>query len=279
MLPVKEHPRPGTVATVLLGVTCAVIAASLLVPCAAAALPGLMPEEISELDMGVPSSAVIEKIKSKGSYTIEPLPLDGRTRVVWVVPNDPHYKNVIFYFTEKDRLCIIRFTLDDISRGESPALKKAFFDKFDFSWDRPSKLRIKDEDAILYGAEKNNRLFFLEFTDRKTRERAFELFDRRVSSEDRTVKKAQKPKESGENGTAADPKATTGDQSDPGSAPSAQQGPLEQPQAVTGPPVAPEQPQAGTEPKVAAETQPDAKSDTPQQPPSPAATNVPKEGK
>lgn len=158
----------------------------------------LIPQQIADVPLGASFTVVMDKIKSDGTYRTEPLPREGRRRVVWLLPKNPYYKNIMFYFTEKDRLFIIRFTLDDPTRTEAPALKKAFFKKFDFSWDNPSRLRIKDDDALLYASEKNDRVFFIECTDRNTHEKAFELFDRLVSSEDKLSQQPEKQTETSE---------------------------------------------------------------------------------
>lgn len=241
MIPFKEQTRTANVSIASWTAACTMVAVCLLVPPVAGAMPDIIPTQITDVAMGAPSSAVIDRINAVGTHSTESLPLEGRKRVVWLLPKSRHYKNVMFYFTEKDRLFLIRFTLDDVTRGESPTLKKAFFDKFDFSWDRPSRLRIKEDDAVLYGSENNDRVYFLECTDRNTRERAFELFDRVVSSEDRPVKRGEKPRESTEGEIPVVPPAPSDGQPAIGPAPPTAETPAALPPQPPTPAIAPKE--------------------------------------
>jgi len=89
-------------------------------------------------------------------------------------------------------LFLIRFTLNDGARQEYHNLKRTVFKDYDFSWDKPTKLKIKDRDIVAYGPEKGMALYFFEFTDKKTHEKFFELFSRSVRATDRP---APPPKE------------------------------------------------------------------------------------
>ena len=159
-----------------------------------------IPAEIKDLKMGVSQKAVIEKIKSIGTYTTEPVKKEkNRNLIVWVRSDIPYYKTIEFQFTEKDRLYLIRFRLKDSARADYHSLKKTVFKDYDFSWERPQKLRLRDREMLLYGPEEGMRLFYIEFTHREPYEKSFELFDRSVSATDRPEpiltkkKKAQQP--------------------------------------------------------------------------------------
>jgi hypothetical protein len=149
-----------------------------------------IPTEIRDLQMGSPSSVVIGKISPSGPYSADKLPREDRTILTWKIPDNPHYKDVSFTFTEKDRLFLIRFNLKEGERDEILALKKSFFDTQKFLWEDPLKLKVKDNDILLYIKESGPDCFF-DFSNKKTGERAFELFNREISVEDRPVKEAQ----------------------------------------------------------------------------------------
>jgi hypothetical protein len=150
-----------------------------------------VPTEIRDLKMGSPSSVVIGKISPSGPYSTDKLPKeDERTILTWKIPDNIHYKDVSFTFTEKDRLFLIRFNLKEGERDEIQALKKSFFDTQKFLWEDPLKLKVKDDDILLYIKDSGPDCF-LDFSNKKTGERAFELFDRAISAEDRPQKPAQ----------------------------------------------------------------------------------------
>jgi hypothetical protein len=184
-----------------------------------------IPPEVKKIEMGASTAAVTKQIQAIGTHSTEPVPKQkNRTRLVWVIPNSPLYQNVAFEFTEKDRLYLIRFTLNDAARSEYPTLKREVFKDYGFSWERPYKLRIPDKDVLTYGPEKGMTLFFFEFTNRKTHEKAFELFDRSISSTDRAhvqPKEAKEGLKQPPEGEASTPPATkpTADQAQEGQKP------------------------------------------------------------
>ncbi|MBI5249795.1 MAG: hypothetical protein HY912_09885 [Desulfomonile tiedjei] len=111
----------------------------------------------------------------------------GRPKVIWIPSENPHYKDLLFQFTEKDRLYLIRFNIKQAEKDEIQALKKSFFDTQKFLWEEPLKMKHKDNDILLYIKESGPDCFF-DFFNRKTGERSFELFNRAVSVEDRPPK-------------------------------------------------------------------------------------------
>jgi hypothetical protein len=162
-----------------------------------------IPPEIRDLRMGSSTAAVVEKIKSLGTHNTEQLQKENRSMLTWHRPDTPSYKDIEFQFTEKDRLYLIRFVLSDAARTDYHAMKRTVFKDYNFSWERPQKLALPNREMLLYGPEKGMELFFIEFTDKKTHAKSFELFDRSISASDRaepislTKKNGKKP-ESGE---------------------------------------------------------------------------------
>lgn len=162
-----------------------------------------IPPEIRDLRMGSSTAAVVDKIKSLGTHTSEQIKKENRSMLIWHRPETPAYKDIEFQFTEKDRLYLIRFVLSDAARTDYHAMKRTVFKDYNFSWERPQKLALPTREMLLYGPEKGMELFFIEFTDKKTHAKSFELFDRSISSSDRpepislTKKNGKKP-ESGE---------------------------------------------------------------------------------
>lgn len=155
-----------------------------------------LPPQIQDLKMGSSSSSVIGRIKSTGTYASGVNPGDQRMKLTWMIPDSPYYQNVIFQFTEKDRLYLIRFSLRQDLRDKLPHLKKAFFDKFHISPEDPRRLKVKGQDVLMYAPQDGDYNFF-EFTDTKTGEKWFELFNNNISASDRP-KKNDKNKTGGE---------------------------------------------------------------------------------
>ena len=197
-----------------------------------------IPPEVKDLRMGSSTATVIDKIKSLGSYSSEKLDKENRTMLIWHRPDTPYYKDIEFQFTEKDRLYLIRFVLNDAARADYHALKRTVFKDYDFSWERPQKLMLQNREMQLYGPEKGMELFFIEFTDKKTHAKSFELFNRSVSATDRPeplsfTKKDGKKQEPGKEApaeqgaktqagdkteSAAEPAVTPGESSKPATA-------------------------------------------------------------
>lgn len=153
-----------------------------------------VPQEVRDLKMGTSEAAVKDVIKGVGSFSTEKLEKEPRMRLIWTNESNPYYKNIMFQFTEKDHLYLIRFTLNDAARRDYHTLKKAVFKDYDFSWENPTKLRLKDDDILVYAPEKGLELYFFEFTNTKTHEKAFELFNRSVSATDRPERPAPQQK-------------------------------------------------------------------------------------
>jgi hypothetical protein len=136
--------------------------------------------------MGCSTSSVVAMINNSGTCTSMPVERENRTMLLWEHPNLIYYKGIEFQFTEKDRLYLIRFTLRDTARADYHSLKKIVFKDYDFSWDEPWKRILPDREMLLYGPEKGQDLYFIEFTNRKTHEKSFELFNREISATDRS---------------------------------------------------------------------------------------------
>ncbi len=155
------------------------------------------PSKISGIKMGDSMSSVIDMVKGSGKYEATPGTEKQRPSLKWYLPDNPYYKEMSFKFTEKDRLYLIRFDLKKISRRDLRAMKNWLFDKYGISWDNPMRLKSKGQDVLLYGPPQMGRVYYFEFSNPKTGERAYELLERVMSAEDRPVKKkdetAKKP--------------------------------------------------------------------------------------
>ncbi len=149
-------------------------------------LEEVLPPQVKDLKMGSSSAEVIDKIGSVGTYSKVIDPKDQRIKLTWQVPpNNPYYENLTFGFTEKDRLYVIRFSLRPELRQNFQPLKKAFFEKFRISSEDPMKFRIKGQEMLTYIPEEGGSHTFFEFTDIKTGEKSFELFDRAINAQDK----------------------------------------------------------------------------------------------
>jgi hypothetical protein len=153
------------------------------------------PTQIRGVKMGTSMAAVISMIKGSGTYEKQPLPLPQRIALVWTPQVSQYYKQVQFYFTEKDRLFLIRFKLKDISFRDFRGLKKDLFEKYGISWNDPWRLQIKENDVLLYGPPEKGRVYYFELTNPKTGEKAMELLDQAISKEDRSPSPVAKAKQ------------------------------------------------------------------------------------
>lgn len=234
-------------------------------------LPQWVPSKIADLKTGVSQAELMKRLGEEGKITTEPSKDKRGPTVTWSLPDNPYYENVSFRFTEKDRLFLIRFALKSSARGQFAALKDDFFGKYDISPDKPFRLRRQDEDILLYGPNKGATLFFLEFTNTKTGKKWYEVFNRRVSGEDRPLPPPQKEEKKAEEPSGGKKASTPAEATKPaGTEPSAekptgevkdQSGKSEQPATV------PAQPEV-KEPQ--ADKAPEAKKDKPS--PSPASS-------
>ena len=157
-------------------------------PLSTLAQKDFLPPEIQDIELGISSSQVIDKIKNSGEHSMSDLPSRlpnaKKMKLVWPLATNMYYKQVEFEFTEKDRLYLLRFVLHDEMRGNLTSLKKQFFEKYRISGDEPSRMRMKNNDVILYMPD-HGKWSFLEMRDVTTGQKSFELFDNNVSAEDR----------------------------------------------------------------------------------------------
>jgi len=150
---------------------------------------------LENVSMGISSTAVIDKIKPVGTHSSEPSPWDKRKKVIWQLPDNSNYDKVMFLFTEKDRLYLMRFVVKKAAWSELHKVKTALLERYGISSEKPGRLRIQNQDVLVYEGLKSDYSFF-EFTDTKTGEKAFELYDRKVSTEDQPKKGAKSKSES-----------------------------------------------------------------------------------
>jgi hypothetical protein len=174
------NPRKFKITTIVLATLLIVI----LAPLRSLAQKDFLPPEIQDIELGISSSQVIDKIKNSGEHSTSTLANGKRTILVWPLASNMYYKQVEFEFTEKDRLYLLRFVLNDEMRWNLSSLKKQFFEKYRISWDDPGRMRVKDNDVILYIPDQGKWHFF-EMREVTTGQISFELFDRNVSAQDR----------------------------------------------------------------------------------------------
>jgi hypothetical protein len=159
-----------------------------LTPLNSLAQQDFLPPEIQDVQLGMPSSQVIDMIKNSGEHSTSDhpsrLPNAKRMKLVWPLASNRYYKQVEFEFTEKDRLYLLRFVLNDEQKWNLTSLKKQFFDKYSISWEDPGRMRRGNLDVILYIPDQGKWHFF-EIRDVTTGQKSFELFDRSVSAQDR----------------------------------------------------------------------------------------------
>jgi hypothetical protein len=158
----------------------------------ALAVENPIPKEILDVTMGTPMETVAEKIASIGTNTRD----SGKRRpkLIWTLPSDPYYQTVEFQFTENNRLFIIHFVLKNARRDDFQDLKKAFISNYNVSWDDPMRMRIGNSDVLFYQPEKGD-IWFLDFTDKQNGDKAIELFDKNILSQDRIAYEAKKKAE------------------------------------------------------------------------------------
>ena len=143
-----------------------------------------LPPQIRDVELGITSSQLINRIKDSGKYSIIPIAKGTRKRIIWPLTNNMYYKRVEFEFTEKDRLYLMRFVLNDELRWDLTSLKKRFFDRYHISWEDPGRFRARNNDVIVYVPAEGKYNFF-ELRDIKTGQNSFEIFSRIISAQDR----------------------------------------------------------------------------------------------
>jgi len=169
-----------------------------------------LPPEISGFALGMDMSSLLERIGKSGMYSQVPVPRSKRTQLIWFPANDPHYKKVEFWVSEKNRIYMARFGLRDDSRADAATLKKQFLDNYVGSWLDPKRLRMDPNDIIVYLPQDRDKAPFFEVTNVKDGNRFFELFDQRIDAEDRP-----QPEQAGEKGTGS-PSSASGASQSPG---------------------------------------------------------------
>jgi len=192
------NPRKFKITTIALA-TFVIVS---LAPLMSLAQKDFLPPEIQDIELGISSSQVIDKIKNTGEHSTSSLANGKRTILVWPLASNMYYKQVEFEFTEKDRLYLLRFVLNDEMRWNLTSLKKQFFDKYKISWDDPGRMRVKNNDVILYIPDQGKWHFF-EMRDVTTGQKSFELFDREVSAKDRQPPKTDSNAKQAEQGISA----------------------------------------------------------------------------
>jgi hypothetical protein len=159
-----------------------------------------LPQEIRDIDMGASSAWLRDRIKNSGTHTDAPLARPNRIKITWAPNGNPYYSQLEFFFTEKDRLYLMRFALNEESRWNINALKKQFLDKFHVSSEEPRKFRIGDKDMISYapGSGGTNHLF--EVSEVGTGKKFLEIFERTIDRVDRPPAKPATQEEAQQKG-------------------------------------------------------------------------------
>jgi hypothetical protein len=213
----RQSPRRFKTAPILL----ATLVAVALIPLKSMAQKDFIPSQLEDVQLGMSSSQVLDKIKNSGEHSITPIAKGKRTKIVWPLAANMYYKQVEFEFTEKDRLYLMRFVLNKELRWNLTSLKKQLFDKYHISWEDPGRMRVRDNDVIVYAPDQG-KLNFFELRDVKTGQKSFEIFNQFISGQDR-----QRPKAASSNvkqddqGKSAPPKE--GGEVQPGNKPPEQQ--------------------------------------------------------
>ena len=97
---------------------------------------------------------------------------------------------------------MIRYNLKEGPREEYQGVKKAFLELYKFDREDPGRIKLEGNDALVYDHPENSSTYLFEITDKKTGHKSIELFDRRVSAQDRVQKKAEEAtKKSGNEAT------------------------------------------------------------------------------
>jgi hypothetical protein len=184
----SNHPlNPRQFKTITIALVALIIVS--FTPIISLAQKDFLPPQIQDIQLGISSSQVLDMIKNSGDHTTSPIANAKRMKLDWPLASNMYYKQVEFEFTEKDRLYLLRFVLNDELKWNLTSLKKQFFDKYSISWDDPGRMRIKNHDVILYIPDQGKWHFF-EMRDVTSGQKSFELFDRKVSAEDRQPPKA-----------------------------------------------------------------------------------------
>lgn len=144
-----------------------------------------LPQEILDIDMGVSSAWLLERIKNSGTHSTAPLSRPNRIKITWVPKSNPYYSQIDFMFTEKDRLYLMSITLNDESRWNVNALKKQFLDKFHISADRPARFRVGEKDEIIYPPASGGKCHLFEVTEMNGGKKFLELFGKSIDLQDR----------------------------------------------------------------------------------------------
>jgi len=143
-----------------------------------------LPPEVSGFVLGMDMSSLLDRIGKSGMYSQMSVPKSKRTQLIWFPANDPHYKKVEFWISEKNRVYMARFGLREDSRADAATLKKQFLDKYVGSWLDPKRFRMDPNDMIVYLPKDSDKAPFFEVTNVQTGDRYFELFDQRIDAED-----------------------------------------------------------------------------------------------
>jgi hypothetical protein len=188
-MPLSELRRPNPSKFKTAPVLLAALIVVSLTPLKSIAQKDFLPSEIQDVQLGMSSSQVLDKIKNSGEHSMLPIVKGKRMKAIWPLANNMYYKQVEFEFTEKDRLYLMRFVLNDELSWNLTSLKKQFFDKYHISWENPGRMRVRNNDVIVYVPDQG-KLNFFELRDVKTGQKSFEVFNQFVSAKDRQPPKA-----------------------------------------------------------------------------------------
>jgi hypothetical protein len=196
--------NPGKFKTATIVLSALVIVS--FTPLSSFAQKDFLPPEIQDIQLGISTSQVLDKIKNSGEHSTISIANGKRTRLLWPLASNMYYKQLEFEFTEKDRLYLLRFVLNDELNWNLTSLKKQFFDKYQISWDDPGRMRVRDSDVILYIPDQGKWHFF-ELRDITSGQKSFELFSKDISAADRQPQKSVEGTEKqAEQGSSAPPK-------------------------------------------------------------------------
>lgn len=155
-----------------------------------------LPKEVRGITLGMNKADVIKQISKSGTYSEEPVPRRlKRKRLIWVPEFHPVFEKVRFDLTESDRLYAIGLIVKGGKRDLWKTVKSGLFHTFGISWEFPSKMRVRDDEVLVYAPIEGSPHTFFEFTNTKTGAKIFEIFHTDVSAVDfeKDVKTRPKP--------------------------------------------------------------------------------------
>ncbi|MFC1835389.1 hypothetical protein ACFL2Q_11750 [Thermodesulfobacteriota bacterium] len=153
----------------------------------------VLPKEIEEMQFGMSSSQLVDKIKASGEHGLVPHPRrKGAKILTWTPKGNPFYEQIQFQLTEKDRLFVVRFALKGLIGADAKSLRSSFLNRFGISPENPGNMKFRRSHAVIYSA-KGKGPYLLDVTDVVSNKRRIEIFHKPISDEDRPKRATASP--------------------------------------------------------------------------------------